>query len=188
MTRHRHLRHLSIYLQFGIQETVCKKPMAKNQETSGLDRGNLRNFPRRKKYANSLDIWYENLQIWPKIKKLVRNFEISNGSIFKKLWGLKVEVVSYKKLSVVLDIPKIFRKSGTGSIITFLENKRVRKLPKYQNFRFFLVNFWLTLFRENNLRWSLAKFGPKKLRLISLISKFNESVCPLNCASNRIGG
>ena len=31
------------------------------------------------------------------IKKLLRNFEGSNGSIFKKLWGLKVEEVSYKK-------------------------------------------------------------------------------------------
>ena len=32
-----------------------------------------------------------------KIKKLLRNFEGSNGSISKKLWGLKVEIVSYKK-------------------------------------------------------------------------------------------
>ena len=34
---------------------------------------------------------------WPKIKKPLRNFETSNGPIFKKLWGLKVEVVSDKK-------------------------------------------------------------------------------------------
>ena len=31
-----------------------------------------------------------------KIKKLLRNFEYSNGSIFKKLRGLNAEVVSYK--------------------------------------------------------------------------------------------
>ena len=32
-----------------------------------------------------------------KIKKLLRNFEGSNGSIFKKLWGLNWSAVSYKK-------------------------------------------------------------------------------------------
>ena len=29
--------------------------------------------------------------------KILRNFSTSNGSIFKKLWGLKVEIISYNK-------------------------------------------------------------------------------------------
>ena len=35
-------------------------------------------------------------------KKLVRNFEGQNESIFRKLRGLNAEVVSYKKMSVFL--------------------------------------------------------------------------------------
>ena len=34
---------------------------------------------------------------WHKIKKLLRNFEDSQGQFFKKLSGLDAEVVSYKK-------------------------------------------------------------------------------------------
>ena len=43
------------------------------------------------------------------IKKLLRNFEGSNESIFKKLWGLKVEVVSYKK--------RMYRELGASASI-----------------------------------------------------------------------
>ena len=39
---------------------------------------------RKQKYANFLDIWYENHKIRPKVKELLRNFETSDGSIFKK--------------------------------------------------------------------------------------------------------
>ena len=58
----------------------------------------------KEKWENFLDIFYENHQIWPKIKKHIRNFETSNRSnwsLFEKLWGLKVEIVSYKKKNVV---------------------------------------------------------------------------------------
>ena len=34
-------------------------------------------------------------------KKLLRNFEGQIGSMFKKLWGLNAEVVSYNKKSVL---------------------------------------------------------------------------------------
>ena len=37
------------------------------------------------KYADFLGIWYKNLQIWPQIKKLLRNFETSKWKIFKQL-------------------------------------------------------------------------------------------------------
>ena len=67
---------------FFYKKLTLKTNGKKNQETSGLDLGNLRNFPRRKKYANFLDIWYENHQIWPKIKKLLRDFETTIRSSF----------------------------------------------------------------------------------------------------------
>ena len=66
--------------------------MAKKiKKHQGWISGSLRNFSYRQQiYGNFLDIWYENHQIWPKIKKLLRNFETSNESIFKKLEGSKL--------------------------------------------------------------------------------------------------
>ena len=76
-------------------------------ETAGSEGKRIRNFRagfqrtyetlpiESNKYVNFLYIWYDNHQIWPKIKKLLRNFETSNGLIFKKLWWLKIEAVPY---------------------------------------------------------------------------------------------
>ena len=76
----------------------CKKLAIRNRGLKWQKIKKLQGFSYSKKYmTNFLDIWYENHQIWPRIKKLSRNFETSCGSIFKKCWGPKVEVVSCKK-------------------------------------------------------------------------------------------
>ena len=65
--------------------------MAKKLEISGLG------FQGIQRNANFLDTWNGKSPNMTQVKKFLRNFETSNGSIFKKLWGLRVEVVSYKK-------------------------------------------------------------------------------------------
>ena len=55
--------------------------------------GNLRNFSYRQQQKMwFFAVWYKNRQIWRKVKKLLKNFETSNGSVFKIILGLKVEV------------------------------------------------------------------------------------------------
>ena len=49
------------------------------------------------KWYNVVFVWSEYHNFDDVIKKLLRNFEVSGGHFFKKLWGLNAEVVSYKK-------------------------------------------------------------------------------------------
>ena len=53
------------------------------------------------KFEVPLPQFHSSIKIfWPKIKKLLRNFEGSQGQFFKKLSGLDDQEVSYKKKRV----------------------------------------------------------------------------------------